>query len=80
MESDEAGMSELRDDSVFISLLCDAGCSERPTVSTILEISMPILISFCIKLCVGVHGLQMSSFKKHNDYPFQYSFGCIEIQ
>ena len=74
-------MNELSDDAAFISLLCDAGCSERPTVSTILEISIPILlISFCIKLCVGVHGLQMSSFKKHNDYLFQYSFGCVEIQ
>ena len=61
-------MNELSDDAAFISLLCDAGCSERPTVSTILETSIPILISFCIKLCVGVHGLQMSSFKKHNDY------------
>lgn len=64
MDSDEAGMQELSNDASFISLLCDAGCSERPTVSTILEISMLIaLISFCITLCVGVHGHQMSNFK-----------------
>ena len=55
MDSVEAGMQELGNDASFISLLCDAGCSERPTVSTLLEISMPIsLIFFCIKLCVCV--------------------------
>ena len=53
MDSDEAGMQELGNDASFISLLCDAGCSERPTVSTVLEISMPIIF-FCINLCVCV--------------------------
>lgn len=32
MDSDETGMQELSNDASFISLLCDAGCSERPTV------------------------------------------------
>ena len=47
MDSDEAGMQELGNDASFISLLCDAGCSERPTVSTVLEISMPIIFFLC---------------------------------
>jgi len=32
MDSDKAGMQELGNNASFISLLCDAGCSERPTV------------------------------------------------
>jgi len=46
MDSDEAGMQELGNDASFISLLCDAGCSERPTVSAILQVSMPISLIF----------------------------------
>ena len=75
MDSDEEGMQELGNDASFISLLCDAGCSERPTVSTVLEISMPIIF-FCINLCVCVCGHQMSNFKEQNDCPFP-RFICL---
>ena len=54
MDSDEAGMQGLGNDASFISLLCDAGCSERPTVSTVLEISMPISLTFFVLNCVCV--------------------------
>lgn len=66
MDSDEAGMQELGNDASFISLLCDAGCSECPTVSAILQVSMPIsLIFFFVLNCVCEH--QMSNFNKHID-------------
>lgn len=46
MDAEEEGMQELGNDASIISLLCDAGCSEHPTVSTILEVSLPR--SFCV--------------------------------
>ena len=46
MDADEAGLQELGNDASFISLLSDAGCSERPMVSTIPEGSRPISLFF----------------------------------
>lgn len=46
MDANDADMPELCSDAVLISLLCDAGCSERPTVSTIIEVGIPVSLIF----------------------------------
>lgn len=79
MDSDEAGMQELGNDASFISLLCDAGCSERPIVSAILEVSMPLSLIFFFFVLNCVCGHQMSNFNKHIDSVIlQDSLACIE--
>lgn len=51
MDAQEGGMQELSNDASFMALLCDAGCSERPTVSTILYIESLFLKCISPLIC-----------------------------